>query len=407
MTARTRTAVGGSLLGLLLGAAALLPAPAAASDGRGALTMALFGDAPYGTSNADTAELGDTPAFIDQINADPQVASVVHVGDIHSGKQYCTEAYDRSVAGLWGRFQDPLVYTPGDNEWSDCHKVAEGGGLYNKATGQIDYVLGSDGQPADYAKGDPVDNLALVRSIFFPAPGATLGSGKLQVESQATSYDPAHPEDAAYVENVTWQRKGVRFVVLNVPGGSNNDADPWYKTPAATQRQTDERVARTAADLRWLDKAFAQATAEDAHGVVVIAQADMWDLDGQPLATAKAHLTNYEPIVASLAQHTNALGAPVLLFNGDSHTYRSDNPFSATAPCEIEGSTPASTVPCTAQQAADEAAMHPGYAVPGFHRITVHGSTFPLEWLKLTISPRQDGTFGPFSWERHTTSLSS
>jgi hypothetical protein len=35
----------------------------------------------------------------------------------------------------------------------------------------------------------------------------------------------------------------------------------------------------------------------------------------------------------------------------------------------------------------------------------VHGSTFPLEWLKLTIDPRADHpttdtTFGPFSWVR-------
>jgi hypothetical protein len=49
--------------------------------------------------------------------------------------------------------------------------------------------------------------------------------------------------------------------------------------------------------------------------------------------------------------------------------------------------------------------MHPGYDVPNFHRVVVHGSTFPLEWLKLTIDPRADHpttdtTFGPFSWVR-------
>ena len=51
------------------------------------------------------------------------------------------------------------------------------------------------------------------------------------VASQATAYDPAHPEDAQYVENVRFERvagkKGVMFVTLNIPGGSNNDADPW------------------------------------------------------------------------------------------------------------------------------------------------------------------------------------
>jgi len=42
--------------------------------------------------------------------------------------------------------------------------------------------------------------------------------------------------------------------------------------------------------------------------------------------------------------------------------------------------------------------------VPNFHRIVVHGSTFPLEWLRLTVDPRATAagpdSFGPFSWER-------
>jgi hypothetical protein len=114
------------------------------------LTIAVYGDAPYGTTSTDTTELDATPAFIDSINADPKVDLVLHVGDIHSGKQYCTEAYDRTIFDLWTGFKDPLVYTPGDNEWTDCHKVAEGGGPYSATTHQINYVLGPDGNPVDY-----------------------------------------------------------------------------------------------------------------------------------------------------------------------------------------------------------------------------------------------------------------
>jgi hypothetical protein len=49
--------------------------------------------------------------------------------------------------------------------------------------------------------------------------------------------------------------------------------------------------------------------------------------------------------------------------------------------------------------------MHPGYDVPNFHRIVVHGSTTPLEWLKLTVdshanAPNGPDAFGPFSWTR-------
>ena len=50
--------------------------------------------------------------------------------------------------------------------------------------------------------------------------------------------------------------------------------------------------------------------------------------------------------------------------------------------------------------------MHPGYDVPNFHRIVVHGSTFPLEWLQPHDRSRTQraangaDAFGPFSWER-------
>ena len=50
---------------------------------------------------------------------------VIHVGDIHSGSEPCTVAYDQSIFDLWTAFEQPLIYTPGDNEWSDCTKAKE------------------------------------------------------------------------------------------------------------------------------------------------------------------------------------------------------------------------------------------------------------------------------------------
>jgi hypothetical protein len=374
-------------------------APAAASAGRhghdrgrdsGSFTYAVYGDAPYGTTPTDTGETDATPAFIRAVNADQAVSTVLHVGDIHSGSQYCTQAYDQQIADLWAGFTDPLVYTPGDNEWTDCHKKKEGGGAYNAATGQIDYVKDPDGNLVDYSGGNPVDNLALVRSIFFAEPGGTLGSGRLHVLSQAQVDNHAHPTDSQYVENVMWEREGVLFAVVNVPGGSNNDADPWYGTPSASPQQTTEAANRTGADLRWLDRAFSTAQVVHARSVVVMTQADMWDLDGKDLS----HLASYEPIVSSLAGHTLAFGKPVLLLNGDSHVYRSDNPLQ-------QGSS------CTGDEAVcsyDAWNSHPSYDVPNFHRIVVHGSTVPLEYLRLTAhqrnQPTTDTSFGPFSWQR-------
>jgi hypothetical protein len=182
------------------------------------------------------------------------------------------------------------------------------------------------------------------------------------------------------------------FVTLNIPGGSNNDTDPWYSTPTVSAQQAAEVQHRTAADLRWLDHAFAVASAEDAQGVVLVQQADMWDLDGK----TAAHLDQYEPILKSLADHTKAFGKPVLALEGDSHVYRSDNPLEKAAPCTGDDGV------CSY----DAWNSHPSYDVPNFHRVAVHGSTVPLEYLKLVVTPggHQPMTatsFGPFSWSRH------
>ncbi|NEA58330.1 hypothetical protein G3I60_30300 [Streptomyces sp. SID13666] len=399
MKRRSFAAVGLALALSAISATAMTANATASGAGAGArapFTLAVYGDAPYGTSPTDTSEFDATPAFIANVNADPDVGTVIHVGDIHSGKQYCTAAYDQSVAALWKTFADPMVYTPGDNEWADCHKAKEGGGTYNPLTGKIDYVLDpATGHSVAYASGNPAANLDLVRKTFFPKPGHTLGSGTLRVLSQAQLPNWAHPEDAKYVENVLWVKNGTLFVTVNVPGGSNNDADPWYGAPTASRQQLDEAAQRTAADLRWLDTAFALAKAGGMSSVVVTTQADMWDVDGK---TAD-HVANYEPVVSSLARHTAAFGKPVLLLVGDSHVYRSDNPLTQGAPCTGDEDV------C----AYDAWNSHPGYAVPNFHRIVVHGSTTPLEWLKLTVTPGAHNpttstSFGPFTWTRITES---
>jgi hypothetical protein len=371
------------ILPMVLGASALATITAAQAssfhenNSRGALSIAVYGDAPYGLNDADTAQFDATPAFIQTINDDPDVSLVLHVGDIHSGKQTCSYAYDQSVYNLWTAFTSPLVYTPGDNEWTDCHKTKEGS------------------QP-------PLDNLDYVRSIFFANPGHTLGAD-MTVMSQANNFDPNYPSDADYVENVMWEQSNVVFVTLNVPGGSNNDEDNWFGL-GRTQPQTDEVLKRTAADLRWLDKAFALAKTDHARAVVIQIQADMWDLDGTD--PKDQHIGNYRQYIDDIALNATTFGKPVLLLNGDSHGYRSDNPLVKGASCLTENG--AAEVACS-DDAYDTHAN--GYNVKNFHRIVVHGSTAPMEWVKLVVKPGDSNgragvdTFGPFNWTRMVTAL--
>jgi hypothetical protein len=388
-------------------------------------SVAVIGDSPYGIAFGDTAQYNANPAFIKSVSATPNLSLALHVGDIHSGKEYCTETFNLGVFNQWKLFTLPLIYVPGDNEWADCHKKKEGGGEYLATTGAISYVPNGS-----YASGDPIANLQLVRSIFFPTPGKSLGA-QISVHSQGLEYDTTHPADAQFVENVWFERNKVMFGTINVPGGSNNDNDPWYGTPTISNAQTVEIVTRTNANLRWLDTIFAKATANGDAAVVLQIQADMWDQDG----VTKAHLTEYKQFIDKIAANAKAFGKPVLLINGDSHNFRSDNPLVPGATCIVEN--PAvgvvgaplvaatAAVVCsdasvagvaatyhkdvfgTATATTDPYANQPGgYNVPNFHRIVTHTNPAnPMEYLQLTIDLSANATngsyaFGPFSWKR-------
>ena len=185
--------------------------------------------------------------------------------------------------------------------------------------------------------------------------------------------------------------------------------------------------------MRWLDTAFAQATSNKDIGMVIQIQADMWDQDGA--STGKAHLTEYKQFIDKIATKTTAFAKPVLLINGDSHNYRSDNPLVPGAACVVEApatgvvgaplvaakdavacsdasvasvaSTYHSDVYGTNSATTDPYANQPGgYNVPNFHRIVTHTNPAnPMEYLKLTVNPNANAAngssaFGPFSWTR-------
>lgn len=279
-----------------------------------------------------------------------------------------------------------------------------GGGGDPKSTVAVIGDMPYGASPTDTSQF--IANSAFIDAINLDTDG---GTSPLAVHSQAQEFDAGFPGDKAYVENVWYEQSGVLFVTLNVPGGSNNDTDTWYGAPAMGAVQSQEVANRSEAVKRWLDTAFKRATSNGDRAVVIQLQADMWDVDG----AAATHLSQYKQFIDSIASNAKAFGKPVLLFNGDSHIYRSDNPLAPGAPCVIEPSPGAAAVACSNATVpstygnADPYLNQPyGYNVPNFHRVTVHGSTTPLEWLKLTIDPEANpavgavDAFGPFSWKR-------
>lgn len=306
-----------------------------------AYTLAVIGDTPYGA-----VKLAELPSLIALMNSDPKADIVVHLGDIKAGSNSpCTDEYFAMIRSLFDTFKDPLVYTPGDNEWVDCHVASKNNGLYT-----------------------PTERLQAVRALFFPVAGQTLGGRKKQVLTEAD--DPAN---AAVVENVMWMESQVVFATLNIQG-SNDDLASWGSPlPADAANypsQAQERVARSQANSAWIDKAFNTARANDASAVVLMMQADMWD--------ATAALSGFDAVVQQIGTRAIEYGRPVLILEGDSHSFRVDQPF--TTASSLHG-------------------LHPSTPVaPNVTRIVVEGSAAGrTEYLRLTVDPRSST---PFNWER-------
>ena len=344
----------GTLAVALAAAALLIPAGAASAGAGGQIDYAVIGDTPYGTSMFNVF-----PSHIDDINADPDVRLVMHLGDIKDGSSRCDTSYFEQIRLDFARFQDPLVYTPGDNEWTDCHRTgSKDNGGYQPAGPEI------PGPPVVTPGPSRLDE---IRRIFFDRPGQTLGQNPRDVQAQG----------ARFVENVRWTQAGTVFGVINVPG-SNNDLLPWFgarETPALAQAQADEYRTRNAADLAWLDGIFDRAQTTHARGVVIGIQADMWDpaITGDP-----TQYSGFTDFVRELATRTVQFGRPVLLLNGDSHVYEADHPLAD--PSATNSSIYGVTTP-----------------VPNLTRITVDGSSAANDYLRLHIDANSPDVF---SWER-------
>jgi len=237
-------------------------------------TFGVMGDAPYSK--------GEEKPFVEMIermNGEP-LAFVIHVGDIKAGSNSrCTEELFQERKGWFDQSTHPLIYTPGDNEWTDCRRKTNG---------------------AD----DPLERLQRLREVFF-AGRRTLGKVELPTEAQ----DDAAPGCHSYPENRMWTFGRVRFVTVNVPGSRNNEG--WDAASDA------EAQCRNPANRRWIDRAADLVERNDDRALVIATQADPW-LDDIPA---------FRELIAHVGALAQRLHRPVMFVHGDTHTYRYDTPF--------------------------------------------------------------------------------
>lgn len=267
----------------------------------------------------------DYPVYERLIGAinDSNPAFTIHVGDTW-GVKTCTEENHRWVHDWFDKYTHPVVYTPGDNEWTDCREAyvlaAYSRFVTGQATAEDMQVLGSvtglDNAMEGVGYADTLASLRTIRRVFFSKP-ESMGAVTMPLVRQ-----PDASEFKETVENVRWQKDGVVFATVSVPGSQNgfviNDL-----------RRAAEAISRNQANVAWIKDTF--AAAGDASAVVISLHAGMFlDGDGGEFSNRELRGGADGPfywIALAIRDLAAAFGKPVLLINGDFHEFVVDRPF--------------------------------------------------------------------------------
>ena len=296
---------------LALSAAALGTATAGEDDDEGQSEpseIGLWGDLPYSDVQAQVG----VPNLIADMNAH-RLKFTVHDGDLKAGNAIagsvtpttCSNALYAQSLAFFNALKAPAIFTPGDNDWTDCDRPSNGG--FNSLE-RLDYQ----------------------RQFFFSTP-YSLGQRRLKQEVQtgAPYCLDARGNSVPCVENRRWTVGQVVYATLNVQGSCNNLCD--------TAPDPAEYAARNAANIAWLREAFAVAKARNAAGVMLIAQGNPgWDLsDGtraplrnpRTLAETDGAPDGFQDYLLALRAEVIAFRKPVAYVHGDSHYHRIDKPL--------------------------------------------------------------------------------
>ena len=283
---RSRAARSIFLATLLLPSAAITPNRAVAAE---RFSFVAMGDAPY----ADPIDYLRFSGLIYRVNA-LRPTFTVHVGDFKSGGADCTDQRLTVVRDYFQRFESALIYTPGDNEWTDCHRLSAGA-------------------------FDPLERLALLRRHYFAGP-MSLGRAPIALERQSEL-----TARKKFVENARWAHGGVGFLTAHVVGTYNNSE----RRDKPAHREFHERDAASAA---WIDRGFRWVRDTGKLGLVVFIHAD--PLEGRSTDVKVGQ--GFKKTVTALTTGARDFGKPVLLVHGDFHKYKLDKPFFAGAERPID-----------------------------------------------------------------------
>ena len=318
-------------------------------DGREAYAIGLWGDLPYSDLQATTG----VPNLIADMNRH-DLTFTVHDGDLKAGSgaagsttpTTCSDAMYLQALGYLNSLRAPAMFTPGDNDWTDCDRPANGG---FSSLGRLDHE----------------------RALFFSTP-FSFGMHRMRQHVQMDAICKGMPGLVPCVENRRWSVSGVTYVTLNVQGSCNNLCD--------TAPDADEYERRNLANIAWMNAAFDEAIAHGSAAIMIIAQANPgWDLadptraplrDPKTLIETDANPDGFHDYLVALRERVIAFRKPVAYVHGDSHYFRVDKPFLDSLGRRLENFTRVET----------------------FGDNQANGNN-DVNWLKVIVDPRSRDVF--------------
>jgi len=259
----------------------------------------LWGDMPYKKAGDDKK----LPAVLSSINQS-DIAFSIYDGDIKDGSSKCTDDVYSDALNMFNSLSKPVVYVPGDNEWTDCHRLNNGG-------------------------YDALERLAYIRKVMFPTT-ASFGKYAMALEHQGKLGEK-------FVENTRFAHGGIVFAGINQPGSNNNliMSEKECKLKSARDNaQCDasnaEHLERDAANVAWMQSTFVMAKAQKAAGVVIVTQGDPgfdWPETEEVDESTDSAFSGYRHFMAKLAEQTEQFKGQVLFVHGDTHFFKLDKPL--------------------------------------------------------------------------------
>lgn len=334
-------------LSVLLAAAAIAPVQAHERDDDEdediSYAIGLWGDLPYSVLQAT---LG-VPNLIADMNAQ-RLKFTVHGGDLKAGSgSSCDDNLYYQALGFLNALRAPAMFTPGDNDWTDCDRASNGG-------------------------FDSLERLDRERVILFGTPFSH-GQRKLhqavQTDALCLGFGGGF---VPCVENRRWSVGRVTYVTLNVQGSCNNLCD--------TAPDAKEYAARNAANIKWLREAFAVAQVRGSAALMIVAQGNPgWDQsdptraplrDAKTLAQTDGAPDGFKDFLLALRDEVVAFRKPVAYVHGDSHYHRIDKPLLNAAGQRLENFTRVET----------------------FGNNAANGNN-DVHWIKVTVQPKSREVF--------------